>query len=255
MITYTLGCGRGGAGLESHQRHRDGAGHRPRRALQLRPHHRARGDGRAPVHERPGFVGRAHPGQQQHPRAPQRPQQRRARRVHHQRRQQPHPEFDSHNNYDVLESGGSGDGFGCHSSGGNNILRGCRSYDNSDDGYDFINAAGPACPEFVLVPQRLRSRDYHRRRQRRRLQGRWLRFAAGGAPRPGPRPTPSRTAWRRATAPRASTPTTTRRTSTSTTTPRSTTPRTTTCRPTPASRRATSSATTSRWRPGRRSAT
>jgi MYXO-CTERM domain-containing protein len=50
---------------------------------------------------------------------------------------------DSHNNYDVLEGGGSGDGFGCHSSGGNNILRGCRSYDNSDDGYDFINAAGP----------------------------------------------------------------------------------------------------------------
>lgn len=49
---------------------------------------------------------------------------------------------DSHNNYDVLEGGGSGDGFGCHSSGGNNILRGCRSYDNSDDGYDFINAAG-----------------------------------------------------------------------------------------------------------------
>ena len=50
---------------------------------------------------------------------------------------------DSHNNYDVLEGGGSGDGFGCHSSGGNNILRGCRSYDNSDDGFDFINAAGP----------------------------------------------------------------------------------------------------------------
>ena len=49
---------------------------------------------------------------------------------------------DSHNNYDVLEGGGSGDGFGCHSSGGGNILRGCRSYDNSDDGFDFINAAG-----------------------------------------------------------------------------------------------------------------
>jgi MYXO-CTERM domain-containing protein len=50
---------------------------------------------------------------------------------------------DSHNNYDVLEGGGSGDGFGCHSSGGNNVFNGCRSYDNSDDGYDFINAAGP----------------------------------------------------------------------------------------------------------------
>jgi parallel beta-helix repeat protein len=49
---------------------------------------------------------------------------------------------DSHNNYDYLESGGSGDGFGCHSSGGGNVLRGCRAYDNSDDGFDFINAAG-----------------------------------------------------------------------------------------------------------------
>jgi parallel beta-helix repeat protein len=49
---------------------------------------------------------------------------------------------DSHNNYDYLESGGSGDGFGCHSSGGGNILRGCRAYDNSDDGFDFINASG-----------------------------------------------------------------------------------------------------------------
>jgi hypothetical protein len=49
---------------------------------------------------------------------------------------------DSSANYDYLESGGSGDGFGCHSSGGGNVLRGCRAYDNSDDGFDFINAAG-----------------------------------------------------------------------------------------------------------------
>jgi hypothetical protein len=54
---------------------------------------------------------------------------------------------DSHDNYDVLESGGSGDGFGCHSSGGGNILRGCRAYNNSDDGYDFINAAGSCTVE------------------------------------------------------------------------------------------------------------
>lgn len=51
---------------------------------------------------------------------------------------------DSHHNYDVLESGGSGDGFGCHSTGGGNVIRGCRGYDNSDDGFDFINAPG-AC--------------------------------------------------------------------------------------------------------------
>jgi len=51
---------------------------------------------------------------------------------------------DSHHNYDVLENGGSGDGFGCHSTGAGNVIRGCRGYDNSDDGYDFINAPG-AC--------------------------------------------------------------------------------------------------------------
>ena len=51
---------------------------------------------------------------------------------------------DSHHNYDVLEDGGSGDGFGCHSSGAGNVLRGCRAWANSDDGYDFINAPG-AC--------------------------------------------------------------------------------------------------------------
>ncbi|MBN1609189.1 MAG: right-handed parallel beta-helix repeat-containing protein [Polyangiaceae bacterium] len=54
---------------------------------------------------------------------------------------------DSHHNYDYLESGGSGDGFGCHSSGGGNVLSGCRAYDNSDDGFDFINAAGSCTVE------------------------------------------------------------------------------------------------------------
>jgi hypothetical protein len=51
---------------------------------------------------------------------------------------------DSHHNYDPLEDGGNADGFGCHSTGGGNVLRGCRAWENSDDGYDFINAAG-AC--------------------------------------------------------------------------------------------------------------
>ncbi|HEY6727278.1 MAG TPA: right-handed parallel beta-helix repeat-containing protein, partial [Polyangiaceae bacterium] len=51
---------------------------------------------------------------------------------------------DSHHNYDVLEDGGSGDGFGCHSTGAGNVLSGCRGWANSDDGYDFINAPG-AC--------------------------------------------------------------------------------------------------------------
>ncbi len=53
---------------------------------------------------------------------------------------------DSHHNYDVLEMGGSGDGFGCHSTNGaNNTFSGCRAWYNSDDGYDFINARGGVC--------------------------------------------------------------------------------------------------------------
>jgi hypothetical protein len=51
---------------------------------------------------------------------------------------------DSHHNYDVLENGGSGDGFGCHSTAGGNVFTGGRAYANSDDGYDFIRAPG-AC--------------------------------------------------------------------------------------------------------------
>jgi hypothetical protein len=54
---------------------------------------------------------------------------------------------DSHHNYDPLEQGGNADGFGCHSTGGDNVLRGCRAWENSDDGYDFINAAGPCIAE------------------------------------------------------------------------------------------------------------
>ena len=47
---------------------------------------------------------------------------------------------DSHHNYDPLEDGGNADGFGCHSPGGGNLFSGCRAYENSDDGFDFINA-------------------------------------------------------------------------------------------------------------------
>ncbi len=54
---------------------------------------------------------------------------------------------DSHHNYDPLEGGGNGDGFGCHSTGGDNVIRGCRAYANSDDGYDFINAPGTCTVE------------------------------------------------------------------------------------------------------------
>jgi hypothetical protein len=54
---------------------------------------------------------------------------------------------DSHHNFDSLEDGGSGDGFGCHSSGGNNVFSGCRAYENSDDGFDFISANGTCTAE------------------------------------------------------------------------------------------------------------
>jgi hypothetical protein len=54
---------------------------------------------------------------------------------------------DSHHNYDPLEGGGNGDGFGCHSNGGGNVISGCRGYSNSDDGYDFINAPGTCAVE------------------------------------------------------------------------------------------------------------
>jgi hypothetical protein len=43
------------------------------------------------------------------------------------------------------------DGFGCHSSGGGNVLSGCRAYDNSDDGFDFINAAGSCTVEMAFA--------------------------------------------------------------------------------------------------------
>lgn len=54
---------------------------------------------------------------------------------------------DSHHNYDPLEDGGNADGFGCHSTGGGNVMRGCRAYENSDDGFDFINAPGSCTAE------------------------------------------------------------------------------------------------------------
>jgi hypothetical protein len=52
---------------------------------------------------------------------------------------------DAYRNWDYFSEtgkGGNTDGFGCHPSkgGSGNIFRGCRSWFNSDDGYDCINA-------------------------------------------------------------------------------------------------------------------
>ncbi len=52
---------------------------------------------------------------------------------------------DAYRNWDSVSEGGKGgntDGFGCHPAAGGvgNVFRGCRSWFNSDDGYDCINA-------------------------------------------------------------------------------------------------------------------
>lgn len=50
---------------------------------------------------------------------------------------------DAWNNYDSKNGGGNVDGFGCHPSKGDtgNVIRGCRAWWNSDDGYDLIHSA------------------------------------------------------------------------------------------------------------------
>jgi len=53
---------------------------------------------------------------------------------------------DAYRNHDYTSEdgrGGNTDGFGCHPSDGGtgNVFRGCRSWFNSDDGYDFIGSA------------------------------------------------------------------------------------------------------------------
>lgn len=58
---------------------------------------------------------------------------------------------DAYNSWDSISEGGKGgntDGFGCHFQKGsvNNVLRGCRAWFNSDDGFDLISNA-----EAVLI--------------------------------------------------------------------------------------------------------
>jgi Ca2+-binding RTX toxin-like protein len=47
---------------------------------------------------------------------------------------------DSYANYDVLGGGENADGFAVDAGAGN-VLRGCRAWNNSDDGFDFFNAS------------------------------------------------------------------------------------------------------------------
>jgi hypothetical protein len=56
---------------------------------------------------------------------------------------------DAHDNYDVAKSGEDADGFGIHyqTSGDTIVLRGCRSWWNSDDGYDLFKQQFPVLIE------------------------------------------------------------------------------------------------------------
>ncbi|TWT73790.1 Pectate lyase L precursor [Posidoniimonas polymericola] len=49
---------------------------------------------------------------------------------------------DSHHNYDPDRGGENADGFGSHSNDDGNTFIGARAWENSDDGYDFINSDG-----------------------------------------------------------------------------------------------------------------
>jgi hypothetical protein len=58
---------------------------------------------------------------------------------------------DSYNNTGINSySYGNADGFGCHpnTAGTGNVYNGCRSWNNSDDGYDCLNAGAPVTFEY-----------------------------------------------------------------------------------------------------------
>ncbi len=54
---------------------------------------------------------------------------------------------DSHNNYDPDRGGENADGFGSHSNDPGNRFVGNRAWNNSDDGFDFINSPAPVALE------------------------------------------------------------------------------------------------------------
>ena len=87
---------------------------------------------------------------------------------------------DSHHNYDSLEGGGSGDGFGCHSSGGGNILRGCRACRQQRRRLRLHQRRRARAPSSSRSRSATATSARHDDRggQRRRLQGRRLRLAA-----------------------------------------------------------------------------
>src|SRR5262245_52521943 len=71
---------------------------------------------------------------------------------------------DSHDNYDQNGSQGdgqNGDGFGVHyqMSGPSTVIRGCRAWNNSDDGYDYISQEVPVTTEWSFAMSNGRGAD------------------------------------------------------------------------------------------------
>ena len=56
---------------------------------------------------------------------------------------------DSHDNFDVAKGGEDGDGFGIHyqTKGDTSVMRGCRAWNNADDGYDLFKQQFPVLIE------------------------------------------------------------------------------------------------------------
>ncbi len=55
---------------------------------------------------------------------------------------------DSYRNFDPAGAGGNADGFACKlGTGAGNVFRGCRAWENSDDGWDFYDSSAPATIE------------------------------------------------------------------------------------------------------------
>lgn len=76
---------------------------------------------------------------------------------------------DAYNNFDsaniAVNNGGNSDGFGCHVSTGceGNTFRYCRAWQNSDDGFDFINCYSAATVEYCIAYRNGYDKDGNKR--------------------------------------------------------------------------------------------
>ena len=102
---------------------------------------------------------------------------------------------DAYRNYDYTSENGSGgnvDGFGCHPRKGStgNILRGCRAWMNSDDGYDCITACEAVTFEHCWAFYNGFSGDFISRGDGNGFKaGGWARTPTERLPQPFPRHT------------------------------------------------------------------